>query len=134
LVPAPTTTVDLTKKAGQEMLADYAPVAAADNTLQAKIPNATTVDQIAADVAPLVPIGNRYEHELTKINWPASAISDAHAYTESIAAEIGVLNTASAQTNLSISSWESQLSSASGTELAAANALRHDLGLPLEQA
>lgn len=99
-------------------------------TAQAKLNNNSTIADIQAAIVPLVPAIQMYSTTLTNIDWPPAAVADAHALVSAVANYLGILETVSVQTVSSLPTWVSQLSAALQQERAAANILRHDVGLP----
>jgi hypothetical protein len=79
---------------------------------------------------PLITAAQKYETQLTDMNWPATMTSDAHALVTQIGALVGVMQTVGTQNAVSINSWDSQFESAGQATNSATNILRHDLGLP----
>jgi hypothetical protein len=114
--------------AAQPALAAASQAGSAVNNL----PSTATVADVANAIKPLIAAAQTYETQVTDIAWPPFDTADAHALVTAIASYVGVLQQVGNQNGLSVQSWETQASSSLSAERAAANILRHDLGLPPE--
>jgi hypothetical protein len=94
------------------------------------LPGSASVSQVASTVAPLIAAIQTYQTQLTDLPWPSTMVSDAHAVIQDLGAVLGVLQATGQQNGLTGGAWSAQLEAATGSEKAAANTLRHDLGLP----
>jgi hypothetical protein len=130
---APTPTTLSISQAGAEFLTDVAPATTALTTMvsaASALGNDPSASQTAAVAAPVITALGTLQTQLTAIDWPPVAKTDADTLITDVAVFKGDLETTSSQNAFSAASWESQTTSDVDKVGAADGILRHDLGLP----
>lgn len=95
--------------------------------------SATTIAQLAADLAPAEQEAHTFQTALEAISWPSSVHHDANTLIGAVGTFVWLSGTASVQTASSLSKWAAQLVAAGRTMTAALARMNRALGVTYAQ-